>query len=98
MPLLARARSQLILELDGRLCLSDDSHGPAAVGLNYSRLRTYLRTRNVRSVWYLDLDLTHEPVQPAANVPVGWWRSGRVTPRLAADGWLERQEFWGSRT
>lgn len=95
MPLLPH---QLILELNGRLCLSDDSHGPAAVGLNYGRLRAYLEARNVRCVWYLDIDLALEPVQPAADVPFGQWRSGRATPRLAADGWLERQEFWGSRT
>lgn len=89
---------QLILELGGRLCLSDDSHGPLAVGLNYGRLRSYLVARDVRQIWYLSLDLAHEPVEPAADVPKGRWRSGRATPKLAADGWLEREGFWGSRT
>ncbi|TFL04577.1 Polymerase/histidinol phosphatase-like protein [Pterulicium gracile] len=44
---------QLILRLGGRLTLSDDSHGPHAVGLNYPRLRTYLLDQGVTELWHL---------------------------------------------
>lgn len=41
------------MSLGGRVCLSDDSHGVAFVGLNYGPMREYLVSRGVRSVWYL---------------------------------------------
>jgi histidinol-phosphatase (PHP family) len=44
---------QLIKSSGGKLCLSDDSHGPAAVGLNYGRLRSYLIQERVNQIWYL---------------------------------------------
>lgn len=34
--------------------LSDDSHGPAAVGLNYHRLFEYLSSMNIQELWYLE--------------------------------------------
>ncbi|KAJ1022573.1 hypothetical protein NDA16_003562 [Ustilago loliicola] len=46
----------LILSLEGRLCLSDDSHGVQAVGLNYLRLRQYLVDAGVDTIWYLEKD------------------------------------------
>ncbi|EJU01619.1 histidinol phosphate phosphatase H [Dacryopinax primogenitus] len=43
----------LIIQSGGRLCLSDDSHGPQAVGLNYHRLPGYLEAAGVKELWYL---------------------------------------------
>jgi len=43
----------LIVQSGGRVCLSDDSHGPQAVGLNYHRLPAYLRTMRIEQLWYL---------------------------------------------
>ncbi|SPO32643.1 related to HIS2 - histidinol-phosphatase [Ustilago trichophora] len=44
----------LILSMGGRLCLSDDSHGVQAVGLNYLRMRQYLIDSGVDRIWYLE--------------------------------------------
>jgi histidinol-phosphatase (PHP family) len=44
---------QLILKHGGRFALSDDSHGPHTVGLNYDRLVQYLRQVGVTEVWFL---------------------------------------------
>ncbi|GJN90573.1 hypothetical protein Rhopal_003585-T1 [Rhodotorula paludigena] len=43
----------LILAKGGRFTLSDDSHGPQAVGLHYDRAYNYLRERNVQELWQL---------------------------------------------
>lgn len=51
---LERINPQLILSLSGRVCLSDDSHGTAQVGLNYLRSRKYLLDNKVESIWYLE--------------------------------------------
>ncbi|KAI0060537.1 histidinol phosphate phosphatase H [Artomyces pyxidatus] len=72
----------LILEHGGRFTLSDDSHGPHAVGLNYRRLRDYLLRVGVREVWVLKRN----------KVPnVG----GRFTEpvRVRGDWW--DHAFWG---
>ncbi|GAA6058521.1 hypothetical protein JCM10212_006960 [Sporobolomyces blumeae] len=42
-----------ILSRGGRFTLSDDSHGPQAVGLHYDRAYEYLEDRGVRELWYL---------------------------------------------
>lgn len=44
---------QLIQQVGGRVCLSDDSHGVAQVGLNYARARDYLMQNNVDRIWVL---------------------------------------------
>ena len=44
---------QLILKHGGRFALSDDSHGPHAVGLNYHRLLEYIRRVGVIELWFL---------------------------------------------
>lgn len=44
---------RLIRESGGRICLSDDSHGVALVGLNYPRMRDYLVQEGVDTVWCL---------------------------------------------
>ncbi|KAJ7172937.1 Polymerase/histidinol phosphatase-like protein [Mycena crocata] len=45
---------EIILKHEGRLTLSDDSHGPHAVGLNYGRLPEYLRRAGVSELWFLE--------------------------------------------
>ncbi|PPR06725.1 hypothetical protein CVT26_001330 [Gymnopilus dilepis] len=44
---------KVIIDLGGRFALSDDSHGPHAVGLNYDRLPHYLQSVGVTQLWYL---------------------------------------------
>jgi histidinol-phosphatase (PHP family) len=39
--------------MGGRICLSDDSHGVAQVGLNYGRMKTYLEGMGIEEIWYL---------------------------------------------
>lgn len=46
--------SQLIQSLGGTFVLSDDSHGPAAVGLNYDRLERYVSELNISKVAHLE--------------------------------------------
>ncbi|GAA5820145.1 hypothetical protein JCM11251_005502 [Rhodosporidiobolus azoricus] len=43
-----------ILAKNGRLTLSDDSHGPQAVGLHYDRAYIYLQERRVKELWRLE--------------------------------------------
>ncbi|KAJ6597782.1 Polymerase/histidinol phosphatase-like protein [Mycena vulgaris] len=45
---------EIILQNGGRLALSDDSHGPHAVGLNYGRLPEYLQRVGVTELWFLE--------------------------------------------
>ena len=45
--------AQYILANKGRITLSDDSHGPQAVGLNYTKMKKYLRANGVKDVWRL---------------------------------------------
>ncbi|KAK4054398.1 hypothetical protein OIV83_000892 [Microbotryomycetes sp. JL201] len=71
----------LILKLGGRLTLSDDSHGPDAVGLNYDRAYEYLRNRGVKELWYL----------AEANSKDGQGRSrGVVSCRVQGEPWLDK--------
>lgn len=39
--------------MGGKICLSDDSHGIAQVGLNYGRMMDYLVEMGVEEIWYL---------------------------------------------
>ncbi|KAJ7468247.1 Polymerase/histidinol phosphatase-like protein, partial [Mycena galericulata] len=45
---------EIILKNGGRLTLSDDSHGPHTVGLNYGRLPEYLQRAGVTELWFLE--------------------------------------------
>jgi histidinol-phosphatase (PHP family) len=61
--------------------LSDDSHGPHAVGLNYPRLLKYACTVGIKEMWYLER--SQEP-----NI------GGRfVGSRKVAGNWWE-DSFW----
>jgi histidinol-phosphatase (PHP family) len=102
---------QLIISLNGRLCLSDDSHGPLAVGLNYHRLYSYLRSHSVDELWYLSLSSSSEAVETESSSSSKSSvqperdgggqreerrRSGRVTPKRVEGKWW-KDEFWMSR-
>nr|ODN86511.1 histidinol-phosphatase (PHP family) [Cryptococcus depauperatus CBS 7841] len=43
----------LVLDLGGKICLSDDSHGVSHVGLNYLKMAEYLKSMRVKRIWYL---------------------------------------------
>ncbi|KAJ7482002.1 Polymerase/histidinol phosphatase-like protein [Mycena latifolia] len=45
---------EVILKNGGRLTLSDDSHGPHAVGLNYGHIPEYLQRAGVTELWFLE--------------------------------------------
>lgn len=67
---------QLILGFGGRFALSDDSHGPDAVGQNYALMFEYLRRTGVAEIWYLERsDQTNvggRYVRPA-RLEGEWW-------------------------
>jgi histidinol-phosphatase (PHP family) len=77
-PVLERANvdKQLIMLHGGRFALSDDSHGPHAVGLNYQKMRDYLLRIGVRELWTLERTRDQNaggrstaPVRVSGN----WW-------------------------
>ena len=45
----------MIQEAGGKFCLSDDSHGPAQVGLNYDRLQDYVRECGIDTLYRVSL-------------------------------------------
>ncbi|KAL7627279.1 hypothetical protein AAE478_001468 [Parahypoxylon ruwenzoriense] len=65
-PYPARSIAVEWLRLGGRFTLSDDSHGIAQVGTNYSRALDYLAGMGVTSLWMLRREL-HPGVPEAAN-------------------------------
>jgi histidinol-phosphatase (PHP family) len=77
---------QLILSLGGRLCLSDDSHGTAFVGLNYAKMRDYLVGAGVKEVYYL----VPAAEKQGGDLVVG--HRGRVVARRS-DDWAT-DPFW----
>jgi len=70
--------------VDGRFALSDDSHGPKFVGLNYDRIPSYLLSTGVTELWYLRYsELSNS--------------SGRNIQAVKFDGdWLAH-DFWKKR-
>lgn len=75
---------QLVLKHGGRFALSDDSHGPHAVGLNYRRLADYLQAAGVSELWHLQKTDT----QDAAG--------RRIQPVRVAGKWSD-SAFWCNR-
>ncbi|KAF9266373.1 histidinol phosphate phosphatase H [Marasmius fiardii PR-910] len=67
---------QMIVAEGGRFALSDDSHGPHAVGLNYHRMAEYLETQKVSEIWFLQH--TEQPTRRGRSVQAvllpGNWR------------------------
>ncbi|KAF7792212.1 hypothetical protein EIP86_003245 [Pleurotus ostreatoroseus] len=72
---------KVIQECGGRFALSDDSHGPHAVGLNYARMRAYLRRVGVDELWVLE----------AADTPNA---GGRKTRSRRIEGRWWEHAFW----
>ncbi|KDR74833.1 hypothetical protein GALMADRAFT_211758 [Galerina marginata CBS 339.88] len=76
---------EIIHSHGGRFALSDDSHGPHAVGLNYERLPQYLQSVGISQLWYLQ-----QTVMPNA--------AGRTVQPVKLDGdWLDH-DFWRRRS
>ncbi|KAK4056760.1 hypothetical protein OIO90_002312 [Microbotryomycetes sp. JL221] len=77
---------ELIHSKGGRFTLSDDSHGPQAVGLNYDRAYEYLREQGVQELWYLAEANDDDGVQTQ-----GQTKSRRVVPRkVEGTPWLDQ--------
>ncbi|RPD60954.1 histidinol-phosphatase [Lentinus tigrinus ALCF2SS1-7] len=70
---------EIIRENAGRFTLSDDSHGPHAVGLNYSRLVEYARRVGIDELWVLAPSSVTDGSNlgrrglAAHRVPGQWW-------------------------
>ncbi|KAG6830592.1 hypothetical protein H0H92_015873 [Tricholoma furcatifolium] len=71
----------LILKHGGRFALSDDSHGPHAVGLNYDRLPEYLTGVGITELWTLQRS-------DAAK------STGRRTQPVRLQGDWQNHPFW----
>ncbi|KAJ7118024.1 Polymerase/histidinol phosphatase-like protein [Mycena crocata] len=72
---------EIIVKHQGRLTLSDDSHGLHAVGLNYGRVPEYLQRAGVADMWYLDYSETPNP-------------GGRNMGATKMDQHWDRHPFW----
>ncbi|EST09610.1 PHP, C-terminal [Kalmanozyma brasiliensis GHG001] len=81
----------LIVGMQGRLCLSDDSHGVQAVGLNYLRLRDYLVEAGVETIWYLEKDEGQTDEKEGDGRPI---RFARGTVAKAMGSEWKTQPFW----
>ena len=67
----------MVLAAGGRFTLSDDSHGPQAVGLNYHRLLEYARRVGIDELWVLEssdgVRNTGGRLTTARKVQGHWW-------------------------
>jgi len=67
---------ELIIKHGGRVALSDDSHGPHAVGLNYDRLAEYLRQVGLGELWFLKYSARPNAIGRhvcSVKVEGNWW-------------------------
>ena len=72
---------QLIARKGGRFTLSDDSHGPQAVGLNYDRAYEYMSERGLGTLWRLE---------PAGKGEAGTFRRGCRAVQVDGQPWREQ--------
>ncbi|KAM6501045.1 polymerase/histidinol phosphatase-like protein [Amanita muscaria] len=67
---------ELIYQEGGHLTISDDSHSPHDVGVNYDRVRHYLESVGIKELWYLKESTTRNAggrmVIPE-KLPGDWW-------------------------
>lgn len=77
---------QVAAKYGGRYTISDDSHGPQAVGLNYGRLYNYLRDAGIEELWYLT------SIAPSERAESAGFRRNVVPAKLHGDWWSH--EFW----
>jgi len=73
------------------LCLSDDSHGPLAVGLNYGRMRSYLVYQGIEDIWYLTDE--RESTSKVDEERTGEETVGKVRAKRYEGDWAGN-EFW----
>lgn len=73
--------------MDGRFCLSDDSHGVAQVGAKYHKILDYIQEQGIKNLYFLEL------------APVGI--SGGLDPRFPRTlvkyrslAEVKEMEFW----
>lgn len=90
---------QRIIRLGGRLCLSDDAHGPSHVAINYRESRDYLRSHGIDAIWYLALDqedLTPQEDEIARQSRENSDSPGRDAPRRFARGTkaVKVEQWW----
>ncbi|GAA5957453.1 hypothetical protein JCM3765_001146 [Sporobolomyces pararoseus] len=75
-----------ILERGGRFTLSDDSHGPQAVGLHYDLAYRYLKDRNVQQLWQLS---TTGERREGGGGNEAEFRRGTKAVRVEGQPWLD---------
>ncbi|GAA5823225.1 hypothetical protein JCM5353_005125 [Sporobolomyces roseus] len=76
-----------ILAQGGRFTLSDDSHGPQAVGLHYDLAYSYLRDRNVQELW--KLVPTESRGGGGESTSTGGKKRGVRSERIEGKPWLD---------
>ncbi|EIW74067.1 histidinol-phosphatase [Coniophora puteana RWD-64-598 SS2] len=90
----------LIKQYGGRFALSDDSHKPEAVGLNYARLHDYLQAAGVTELWHLR-EIQADPDSTAGQVAEETASNGQrlrrrlVKPAKMAGDWRQHG-FWAT--
>ncbi|EGG12730.1 uncharacterized protein MELLADRAFT_86982 [Melampsora larici-populina 98AG31] len=83
-----------ISKLGGRLTLSDDSHGPHQVGMNYAGVLEYLTQHQVKEIWFLE-QVNKNPSEPLDKTIMLPRR--RVKASLLPDRWQDHS-FWSKET
>lgn len=76
---------EAIQSVNGRFALSDDSHGPDFVGLNYARVRSYMLSMGVTELWHLQHSDLPNP-------------AGRDVQAVRVEGGWSGHEFWLKQT
>ncbi|KAI0340246.1 histidinol phosphate phosphatase H [Trametopsis cervina] len=67
---------KIIRDYGGRFVLSDDSHGPHAVGLNYTRLAEYVRRVGIEELWLIEQANSLNPsgrLSRCKKLEGSWW-------------------------
>ncbi|KAH9811356.1 polymerase/histidinol phosphatase-like protein [Melampsora americana] len=83
-----------ISKLGGRFTLSDDSHGPHQVGMNYAGVYNYLTKHKVQEIWFLE-QVTKNPcdlLDKTIMLP-----RKRVKASVLSDQWQDHP-FWSKGT
>ncbi|CAO1616612.1 unnamed protein product [Jaminaea pallidilutea] len=79
-----------ILDLGGRVCLSDDAHGPSHVAVSYTEARQYLVDIGVKMLWKLEVGGGGDDSKGSDGAPVTFARGTRAVP---VTNW-EDDVFW----
>ncbi|CAO1623041.1 unnamed protein product [Parajaminaea phylloscopi] len=84
-----------ILDLGGRVCLSDDAHGDSHVAISYARSRAYLIDMGVRWLWHLELQRDDTTAAKVPEGDIAPTRFPRGTVAVAEEGWASHA-FWSN--